>query len=482
MADSIIGNLKPYPTMKDSGVEWLGEVPEHWEVTKLGQMGRLSKGSGGNKEDEVPVGVPCIRYGDLYTTHTYVIRDSRSCIPDEKATSYTPIRFGDVLFAASGETIEEIGKSAVNLIQSEAYCGGDVILFRPKRRVEARYMGYATDCRPVTIQKARMGRGITISHIYGQQLKQLTLPLPLLPEQAAIAGFLDHADQRIRRYIVAKQKLIALLEEHKRLLIHEAVTGQIDVRTGEPYPTYKDSGMESLGEVPEHWEAKRLYRCGTIAGGMTPSMENSEFWNGTIPWVKPRDMKQESICESSVKVSEVAVHETSLRMIDPPAVLMVVRGMILARRVPIAWITGPVTINQDMKALVPAPEIQAEFLARALDSAQGAFVSLIDEAGHGTRRLPTERWRALAVAFPPEDEQVLIVDSLRRATQTIVAVIDSAHRQVSLLEEYRTRLFAEVVTGKLDVRDLAASLPKEADERGPADGEDPLAGGHRDSL
>ena len=149
----MIADLRPYPAMKDSCVEWFGEVPEHWEVRRLGQIGRLSKGSGGNKEDEVDIGVPCVRYGDLYTTHTYFIEKSRSFISSETAENYTPIAFGDVLFAASGETIDEIGKSAVNLIQSPAFCGGDVILFRPHRDVLTRYMGYATDCHPTTAQK-----------------------------------------------------------------------------------------------------------------------------------------------------------------------------------------------------------------------------------------------------------------------------------------------------------------------------------------
>ncbi|MDE0100353.1 MAG: restriction endonuclease subunit S, partial [Truepera sp.] len=127
-----------------------------------------------------------------------------------------------MLFAASGETIDEIGKSAVNLIQSEACCGGDVILFRPERQVEARYMGYATDCRSAAAQKATMGRGTTVMHIYGGQLKYLTLPLPPLPEQIAITHFLDYTDRRIQRYIRAKQKLITLLEEQKQAIIHQA--------------------------------------------------------------------------------------------------------------------------------------------------------------------------------------------------------------------------------------------------------------------
>ena len=244
-------DLTPYPAMKDSGVPWLGAVPAHWDVRRLGQIGRLSKGNGGNKDDEVPMGVPCVRYGDLYTTHTYFIRKSRSFVSKSTAEGYTPIKCGDVLFAASGETFDEIGKSAVNLMQSGGCCGGDVILFRPERWLDARYMGYATDCRPAAAQKATMGRGITVKHIYGDQLKYLTLALPPLPEQAAIVRFLDHADRRIRRYIRAKQQLITLLEEQKQAVIHRAVTRGLD-----PNVRLKPSGVEWLGDVPAHWEGR----------------------------------------------------------------------------------------------------------------------------------------------------------------------------------------------------------------------------------
>ena len=180
--------------MKDSGVEWLGDVPTHWDVRRLGQFGRLSKGNGGNKEDEIQTGVPCVRYGDLYTTHTYFIEKSRSFVAPETARNYTSIAFGDVLFAASGETIEEIGKSAVNLIQAPACCGGDVILFRPQQDLVARYMGYATDCSPCCHQKATMGRGITVKHIYGDQLKYLVTPLPPLPAHPALHPRQTEAD------------------------------------------------------------------------------------------------------------------------------------------------------------------------------------------------------------------------------------------------------------------------------------------------
>ena len=249
----MIAGLKLYLKMKKSGTDTLGAVPAHWKVVKLGQIGRFSKGNGGSKEDEVETGHPCVRYGDLYTRHTFFIHESRACISEAKTGDYTRIERGDVLFAASGETIEEIGKSAVNLIEGEAYCGGDVIIFRPNQDVDSLYLGYATDFRPATVQKARMGRGFTVVHIYGDELKRLAVPLPPLSEQAGIAQFLGHAERRIRRYIKTKQNLIALLKEQKQSLVHKAVTGQIDVRTGRPYPVYKQTGVKWLGQIPKHW-------------------------------------------------------------------------------------------------------------------------------------------------------------------------------------------------------------------------------------
>ena len=132
-------------------------------------------------------------------------------------------------------------------------------------------MGFATGCHPAAAQKATMGRGITVMHIYGHRLKFLSLTLPPLPEQAAVVRFLDRADRRIRRYIRAKQKLTALLEEQKQAIIHQAVTGQIDVRTGRPYPAYKDSGVEWLGEVPDSLgHVRRIGGFAKVGNGFDP--------------------------------------------------------------------------------------------------------------------------------------------------------------------------------------------------------------------
>ena len=216
--------------LKPSGVEWLGDVPAHWEVAQLGKFGIFSKGSGGTKEDEVSDGIPCVRYGDLYTTHKYFIEQTRSRVSLEKASGYTSITRGDILFPTSGETIEEIGKSAVNLMHAQVLCGGDLIIFRPTIPMESRFTGYALDCHSAQTQKSLMGRGITIMHIYSSQLKYLRLPLPPLPEQRAIVRYLDEAAARIDAAITRARRQAELAEEYRDRLTADVVTGQLDVR------------------------------------------------------------------------------------------------------------------------------------------------------------------------------------------------------------------------------------------------------------
>ena len=252
---AVTRGLDPNVRLKPSGVEWLGDVPEHWEIHQLGRIGRFFKGIGGTKEDEVPSGVPCVRYGDLYMQHQYFIRESRSRVSEQRAVDYTPIQYGDVLFAGSGETIEEIGKSAVNLISRHACCGGDVIIFRSQIEVDASFLGYATDCPQAAHQKSCMGRGITVLHIYGDELKYMWVAIPPLSEQAAIGRCLDEANADIAVDIDRARRQIVLWREYRTRLIADVVTGKLDVR-------------ESAAQLPDEVEEPEpLDQANTLIGG-----------------------------------------------------------------------------------------------------------------------------------------------------------------------------------------------------------------------
>ena len=456
----MIGGLKPHPEMKESGVPSLGAVPAHWEVRRLGQFGHFSKGNGGNKSDETDVGIPCVRYGDLYTTHTHFISDTRSRIPREKTSAYTPIGFGDVLFAASGETIEEIGKSAVNLIRSEAYCGGDVILFRPDRPVDPRYFGYATDCEPAIVQKARMGRGITVYHIYGPQLKRLALPLPPLPEQTAIARFLDHADRRIQRYIRAKEKLIALLEKQTQALILDAVTGRIDVRTGQPYAEYRESNVECLGRVPAHWGVRRLGAMGSVGKGSGGTKEDGV--PAGIPCVRYGDLY--TTHRYFIRASRSYISPGNLDAYTPIEygdVLFAASGETIEEigKSAVNLMHSTACCGGDVILFRPRQPFHAGFMGYASDCPAAATQKAAMGRGVTVMHVYGDQIKRLLLALPPLAEQAAIAHFLDGAMANIDAGAIICGQQIQRIREYRTRLIADVVTGKLDVREAAAKLP-----------------------
>jgi type I restriction enzyme, S subunit len=190
----VIAGVEQYAEYRESGLPWLGRVPAHWEVRQARHIGRLTKGVGGTKEDARAHGVPCVRYGELYTTFKGFIRQPKAYVDEARAIDYTPIRYGDLLFAASGEKLEEIGKSAVNLLDRDAVCGGDVIVLRPTIAMHAPFLGYACDTHLAAYQKTTMGRGTTIKHICPGELRELIIPRPPLAEQEAIVRFLDWAN------------------------------------------------------------------------------------------------------------------------------------------------------------------------------------------------------------------------------------------------------------------------------------------------
>ena len=458
LTDSGSDAMPPYSSYRHSGVDCLGEVPAHWEVKRLGQIGNLFKGSGGTKDDAVSDGVPCVRYGDLYTHHDFFVRDAKSCVSEERAARYTAIRYGDVLFAGSGETIDEIGKSAVTLIRGPACCGGDVIVFRPHVQARAEFLGYATDCAHAANQKARMGRGFTVMHIYRSELKHLYVAVPPISEQVAIVRFLDHVDHRIRRYVRAKHKLIAVLEEQKQAVIQQAVTGRIDVRTGRPYTKYKPSGVEWLGQVPEHWRVAALrHRYSQCLGKMLDSKRITG--SHSLPYLRNVDVQWDRINIKDLSVMDITPEEYeryTLRHGD----LLVCEGGEMGRSALWSGELPRCGFQKALHRLRPrnAGQDAPRFMHYALRAAVNG--NAFDDGHLSTiAHLTGEKLRTHRFPFPPAAEQESMVMFLDRELKQLDRSVSSVRRQIALLQEYRTRLIADVVTGKLDVREAAAGLP-----------------------
>ena len=185
-------------------------------------------------------------------------------------------------------------------------------------------------------------------------------------------------------------------------------------------------------------------------GGGTPSKDNQAFWSGTIPWVSPKDMKVRVIQDTLDHVSEHAIENSPLKLVAPGSVLFVVRGMILAHTVPVAIAGTPLTVNQDMKALIPGPRLLSNFLAYTLEASQPRLLSLVEEAGHGTRCLRSELWRKFDIGVPAVPMQRAIAGYLDRKTAAIDALIEKKERLITLLAEKRAALINQAVTKGLN--------------------------------
>ena len=193
----------------------------------LGELGSFSKGRGIKKDDVVASGIPCVRYGEIYTHYNDYIREFHSFISEEIAKESQQIRNGDLLFAGSGETAEEIGKCVAYLKDEEAYAGGDIVIFSPKKQ-NSMYLGYLMNHSSIIIQKARMGQGDAVVHISAKNLAELRLRLPPIDEQNAIATAFSDIDAEIATMETRREKIRAL----KQGMTQELLTGRIRLVQG----------------------------------------------------------------------------------------------------------------------------------------------------------------------------------------------------------------------------------------------------------
>ena len=192
-----------------------------WETKQLKELGQFSKGRGIKRDDVSDEGLPCVRYGELYTRYQDYILKIASRIPPSIAATALPIKKGDLLFAGSGETAEEIGRCAAYLGEEQAYAGGDVIVLTPSGQ-NSIYLGHLMNSPIVSAQKARMGQGDAVVHIYINNLAQVQIELPPITEQRAIAKVLSDVDGLLN----ALEALIVKKQAIKQAVMQQLLTGK----------------------------------------------------------------------------------------------------------------------------------------------------------------------------------------------------------------------------------------------------------------
>lgn len=214
-----------------------------------------------------------------------------------------------------------------------------------------------------------------------------------------------------------------------------------------PYPAYKDSGVDWIGLVPEHWGAEKIKYLATFAGGGTPAKENADYWNGSIPWVSPKDMKSEVITDSIDHITPEGLANSSTKLIDPGAILLVARSGILRHTVPVGINTVPVSLNQDMKALTLSEgKIRSWFLLRWVQGLSPALLFAWAKQGATVESLEHDYVANSLLPLPDLEEQDVIVAFLDRETSRIDGLIQKKTRFIELLKEKREALITHAVT------------------------------------
>jgi len=347
-------------------------------------------------------------------------------------------------------------------LPEELVCSTGFAVLTPRNGAAPKYVSYLAQSNAFTDRVTADSVGVAYPGIAETRLGSFHVAVPPFPEQSAIVRYLDHVDRRIRKYIRAKQKLIALLNEQKQAIIHRAVTGQIDVRTGKPYPKYKPSGVPWLGDVPEHWEVSPLKRIAWFKSGAGFPIPEQGQASMEIPFLKVSDMTR----PGNERLIQVWANTVSPEAAARLGAHVFPAGTIVFPKVGGALLTNkrrllsrPSCIDNNMMGCVVRRGVldYAFILMEHLDLGRLSNPGPVPATNEG-------EVRDIKVALPPETEQRAIARATGSERNSLDMAEAHVRRQIEVLQEYRTRLVADVVTGKLDVREAAANLPEELEE------------------
>ncbi len=412
-----------YPEYKDSGVEWVNEIPIHWGVRPFKFMARIKNGKDYKDVEVGEPGFPVIGSGGQFAYASKYLFKGESVLLGRKGTIDKPLYINGSFWTVDTMFYTEINRNTF-----------------PK---------YLYNCA-LTIKFDYFSTNTAVPSMTQEDLGNIVFPCPDIKEQTQIATFLDRETQKIDRLIEKQQQLIKLLQEKRQAVISHAVTKGLN-----PDAKMKDSGVEWLGEIPEYWEMVPIKYLCSFSGGGTPSKENLSYWvGGDVPWVSPKDMKSFWISNTKDKLTVKAVEESSTNFVESGALLMVVRSGILQRTIPIAINTVKVTLNQDMKALRFNRRMRVEYAANFILGYVPSLLLEWSKEGATVESIEQEYLSASLFPVPPIKEQIEIEIFLKYETKKIDQLIEKCNKAIRLSKERRTALISAAVTGKIDVRHI----------------------------
>jgi type I restriction enzyme S subunit len=427
-----------YPKYKASGVEWLGEVPEHWSRSALKRLADYENGFPYKPEDRGNSGRPIIRISQLTSD------DPPACF-EGSVEGHVPIEDGDLLFSWSASIDAFIWQRGPALLNQH------IFKVTPSEGVYKRFLFHLI--RHVAPKLADFdAHGSTMRHIKKESLGEVTY-LPPIAEQRAIAAFLDRETKKIDELVAEQERLIELLKEKRQAVISHAVTKGLD-----PAAPMKPSGVEWLGDVPAHWGVKLIKRLSPVLRGASPRpIDDPKYFDdeGEFAWVR--------IADVSASDGELWSTPQRLSKLGSSLSVKLEQGSLF---VSIAGTVGKPCITR-IKACIhdgfvyfPRLTIEAAWLYRIF--AAGLCYGGLGKLGTQLN-LNTDTIGGIHVPLPPVSERHAIVAFLDRATEKIDTLVAQAESAIALLTERRSALISAAVTGQIDVRNAVASAnPTEA--------------------
>jgi type I restriction enzyme S subunit len=451
-AQFMIARLQPYAEYKESGLQWVGCVPQGWDMqrTKWLFLNRKEINSDRRHTNVLSLTLRGVVNNDPNAPEGLVPKDY---------CTYQFFGKGDLVFKLID--LENLRTSRVGLVHEDGIMSSAYVRLIPNNPASVRFFFlqfYDLYSRGVYNQ---LGAGVR-STLGPSDLLNLPICLPPHEDQTAMVQFLDHANGRLERAIRAKRKVIALLHEQKQAIIHRAVTRGLD-----PTVPLKPSGIPWLGDIPKHWEVLRAKYLFCEVDERSASGEEELLSVSHITGVSPRSQKNITMFKAQSYVGHKLCRPGDL-VVNTMWAWMAALG--------VSAHTGIISPAYAVYRPRHADRIVGGFIDGLLRTR--SYVSNIICRSTGVRasrlRLYPEEFFRLPIIFPPASEQKQIVQSIAADTALLNTAIAPLEREIELLREYRTRLVADVVTGKLDVRPIARYLPTATDSAEPALGDDSL--------
>ena len=435
--------LQKYPAYKDSGVKWLGEIPEHWEVTKLGRLGVFTASGIDKYVKRGESLVKIINFTDVYGNKNRVLDNNIDYMvvsTPEKNKLRHLVNKGDLIFLPSSETYEDLGVSALvsEHLENTSF-SYHVIRFQFYNEFNLAYKKYIANNRFVLEQFSKHGKGTTRKIIGRNVFKNIFVVVPTLLEQTTIANFLDNKTALIAKAIALKEKQIELLKERRQILIHRAVTRGLN-----PDVKFKDSGVEWIGGIPEHWEVKSAKYLFDEINERSQTGNEELLSVSHMTGVTPRSEKNVTMFQAEDYTGSKLCRKYDL-------VYNIMWAWMGALGV--AYQTGIVSPSYAIYRQKNPDTFNPYYLELLLkDVNYVAHYNRISKGLHSSRlRFYSDMFFEMKIGFPTKEEQNLIVTYLDKIISKLDTAIVLKEKEIEKLKEYKSVLINEAVSGKIKI-------------------------------